>query len=59
MVGWFPKLIYTQTNIAIGFFFLWIKQLYDHWAELNVYMPHTLQEFWKGCNDIQIGRAHV
>ena len=52
MVGWFPKLIYTQTNIAIGFFFLWIKQLYDHWAELNVYLPHTLQEFWKGCNDI-------
>lgn len=52
MVGWFPKLIYTQTNIAIGFFFLWIKQLYDHWTELNVYMPQTLQELWNGCNDL-------
>lgn len=52
MVGWFSKLIYTQTNIAIGFFFLWIKQLYDHWTELNVYMPQTLQEFRNGCDDI-------
>lgn len=52
MVGWFPKLIYTQTNIATGFFFLWIKLLYDHWTELNVYMPQTLQELKNGCNDI-------
>lgn len=54
MVGWLPKLIYTQTNIAICFFFLWIKQLYDHLAELNVYMPQTLQELWNGCYDILV-----
>lgn len=52
MIGWFPKLIYTQTNIAVGFFFLWIKQLYDHWTNLNVYMPQTLQEFRNGCCEI-------
>lgn len=52
MVGWFPKLIYTQTNIAIGLFFLWIKQLYEQWAELNVYMPQTLQELRNGCINI-------
>ena len=54
MVGWLPKLIYTQTNIAICFFFLWIKQLYDHLAELNVYMQQTLQELWNGCYDILV-----
>lgn len=52
MVGWFPKLIYTQTNIATVFFFLWIKQLYDYWAELTVYMPQNLQDVGNGCLDI-------
>lgn len=52
MVGWIPKLIYTQTNTAIVFLFLWIKHLYCHWKELTVYCPTTLQELSNGCCDI-------
>ncbi len=52
MVGWLPKLVYTQTNIAVVFFFLWIKQVYCHWPELTVYMPTSLHEFVNGCYDI-------
>lgn len=52
MVGWFPKLLYTQTNVAIIFLFLWIKQIYVHWAELTIYMPRTFQELGNGCYDI-------
>ena len=52
MVGWFPKLVYTQTNMAVVFFFLWIKHVYDHWAEINIYMPQTLQGFWDGCDEV-------
>lgn len=51
MVGWLPKLIYTQTNIAIVFFFIWIKQVYCHWPELTVYMPTSLHELESGCYD--------
>lgn len=52
MVGWIPKLIYTQTNVAIAFFLLWIKHVYCHWTELTVYMPSTFQEFFCGCLEI-------
>lgn len=51
MVGWLPKLIYTQTNIAIVFFFLWVKQMYSNWFELTLYMPSTIHDFKNGCVD--------
>lgn len=52
MVGWIPKLIYTQTNIAIGFLFLWIKQMYSNRYDLTVYMPTTIHELGTGCTDM-------
>lgn len=52
MVGWIPKLIYTQTNIAIGFLFMWIKQMYSDWTDMTVYIPTTIQELRTGCMDM-------
>lgn len=54
MVGFIPKVIYTQTNCAVLFLLLWIKQLYCNWTELTIYVPTTLSEFRNGCYDIFI-----
>lgn len=51
MVGWIPKLIYTQTNIAIVFFFFWIKQVYCHWSKLTLYLPSSIHKIECGCYD--------
>lgn len=31
---------------------MFTKHVYDHWAELNIYMPQTLQGFWDGCDEV-------